>query len=495
MSEALVDATSTGDVAQGYEAVIGLEVHAQLLTDSKMFCRCAREYLDSPPNSNCCPVCLGMPGALPVINKTAVRYLIRAALALNCHIARHTKFDRKNYFYADLPKGYQISQFDMPLSEHGHLTVDVNSSPVTCGITRIHLEEDTGTMHHVGELLHSAKESEIDFNRCGVPLMEIVSEPDLRSADEAREYLVALRQILIYTGVSDGNLETGSFRCDANVSVRPRGETELGVKVEVKNMNSFRSVHRAIEYEIERQCQVLAEGGTLHQETRGWVDAQSRTVSQRTKEYAADYRYFPEPDLPPMEITDEVIAEIRAELPEMAPAKLERYVSKLGLSDYEATILVSTPTSAKTFEDLCERGVSPAVAAKWLLGEVARLENETHTPVAASALGLDGLTELIGLAAAGTINGTTAKDLLGELFATGGSPASLVKERGLGVVADSNELTAIVETAIAANPKAAEDFRSGKEAALQSLVGGVMKATKGRADARQVTELLRTKLS
>ena len=486
---------ATTAVDTGYEAVIGLEVHAQLLTRSKMFCSCSADYTGAPPNGNTCPVCLGLPGALPVMNRQAVEMTVRTALALNCEIPPFTKFDRKNYFYPDLPKGYQISQYDLPLSQHGHLEFDVNGERTRCGITRVHLEEDTGTMHHAGDVLQEALSSLVDLNRCGVPLMEIVGEPDLRSADAAREYLIRLRQILMYIGVNDGNLEQGSLRCDANVSLRRVGDPELGTKVEVKNMNSFRAVHRAIAFEIERQRQVLDEGGTLVQETRGWVEARSATVSQRSKEMAHDYRYFPEPDLPPLQLDRALVERIRTALPELPEARARRFCEQYGLSAYDAGVITSTRADADTYEALVQTGISSKGAANWLTGEVAALANLHRVPLAGSGLGVSGLAALLRLVEGGTINGSTAKDLLAELYMEGGDPAALVAERGLGQVGDADELGALVTAAIEANPKACEDFRGGREAALQSLVGYVMKATRGRADARLLTALLRERLA
>jgi aspartyl-tRNA(Asn)/glutamyl-tRNA(Gln) amidotransferase subunit B len=486
---------TTERVDTEYEVVIGLEVHAQLLTKSKMFCTCSAAYTAAPPNSNTCPVCLGLPGALPVMNRQAVEMTVRTALALNCEIPPFTKFDRKNYFYPDLPKGYQISQYDLPLSRNGHLEFLVDGERTRCGITRVHLEEDTGTMHHAGDVLQEATSSLIDLNRCGVPLMEIVGEPDLRSADAAREYLVRVRQILMYIGVNDGNLEEGSLRCDANVSLRPIGAEALGTKVEVKNMNSFRAVHRAITFEIERQAAVLDSGGTLVQETRGWVDTRGATVSQRSKEMAHDYRYFPEPDLPPLQLAPELVERIRAGLPELPEARALRFTEQYGLSAYDAAVLTTTRADADTYESLVGAGVSAKVAANWQMGDVAALANENRLPLAGSGLGVSGLAALLGLLEKGAINGSTAKELLAELYVGGGDPAALVAERGLGQVGDADELGSIISEVIEANPKACEDFRGGRDVALQSLVGQVMKATRGRADARLVTTLLRERLS
>ncbi|MGH7722483.1 MAG: Asp-tRNA(Asn)/Glu-tRNA(Gln) amidotransferase subunit GatB [Candidatus Dormibacteria bacterium] len=488
-------ASAPTSAAAGYEVVIGLEVHAQLLTRSKMFCSCSAAYTAAPPNGNTCPVCLGLPGALPVINRQAVEMTVRTALALDCDIPPFSKFDRKNYFYPDLPKGYQISQYDLPLSQNGCLQFVIGGQPTRCGITRVHLEEDTGTMHHAGDVLQEATSSLIDLNRSGVPLMEIVGEPDLRSADAAREYLLRLRQLLMYIGVNDGNLEAGSLRCDANVSLRPVGGTELGTKVEVKNMNSFRAVHRAITFEVERQAAVLVSGGRLVQETRGWVDTRGATVSQRSKEMAHDYRYFPEPDLPPLQLSAELVGRIRAGLPELPSARAARFVEQYGLSAYDAAVLTNSRADADTYEWLVGAGVSAKIAANWQTGDVAALANQHRVPLADSALGVSGLAALLMLLEAGTINGSTAKDLLAELYLVGGDPAALVAGRGLGRVGDAAELGAIIAEVMEANPKACADFRGGRAAALQSLVGQVMKATRGRADAQLVAALLRERLS
>ncbi|MDQ2959509.1 MAG: Asp-tRNA(Asn)/Glu-tRNA(Gln) amidotransferase subunit GatB [Candidatus Dormibacteraeota bacterium] len=483
------------DILTRYQPVIGLEVHAQLLTESKMFCSCSAAYIDAPPNSNTCPVCLGLPGALPVINRRAVELTVRTALALGCRIPPFTKFDRKNYFYPDLPKGYQISQYDLPMSLDGHLLFVVDGVPTRCGITRVHLEEDTGTMQHAGDVLQEAKASLVDLNRCGVPLMEIVGEPDLRSADAAREYLVRLRQILMYIGVNDGNLEQGSLRCDANVSLRPIGVEEMGTKVEVKNMNSFRAVHHAIVYEIRRQAEVLDGGGSLLQETRGWVDVRGATISQRSKEMAHDYRYFPEPDLPPLQLDSVFVDRVRGEIPELPQARAARFMEQYTLSLYDAEVLTATREDADTYEALVAAGVTAKNAVNWQMGDVAALANSHRVPLAQSGLGVAGLAALLSLLEGGTINGPTAKALLEELYLTGGDPAAIVSERGLGQVGDEATLRALVDEVMAANPQAVADFRGGKTQALGSLVGTVMKATAGRADARLVTAILHERLA
>lgn len=489
-----VESRAAVAVAERYEAVIGLEVHAQLLTRSKMFCGCSAAYTDAAPNDNTCPVCLGLPGVLPVINRQAVEYTVRTALALNCDIPRFTKFDRKNYFYPDLPKGYQISQYDMPLSLNGRVELAVDGERVRCGITRVHLEEDTGTMHHAGDVLQSATQSLVDFNRSGVPLMEIVGEPDLRTPEQAREYLVRLRQLLMYIGVNDGNLEQGSFRCDANISLRARGSDAFGTKVEVKNMNSFRAVHRALEYEIRRQAEELDAGRAIPQETRGWVETQGRTVSQRSKEYAHDYRYFPEPDLPPLQLDSEFVARVRGGLPELPEARARRFREQLGLSEYDAAQVTSTREDADAFEALVASGVPAKAAANWMSGDVAALANEHHVSLSASGLGVDGLSTLLRLVVGAVINGPTAKELLAELYVAGGDPEALVRERGLAQVSDTTELAALVDQAIAQNAVAAADFRAGKDKALAALVGAVMKATRGKAQPKLVDQLLRERL-
>ncbi|MGC8461396.1 MAG: Asp-tRNA(Asn)/Glu-tRNA(Gln) amidotransferase subunit GatB [Candidatus Dormibacteria bacterium] len=492
MEEAVMANAATGTE---YEVVIGLEVHAQLLTASKMFCRCSASYITAGPNENTCPVCLGMPGVLPVMNEEAIRDTILTGIALGCTIPEVSKFDRKNYFYADLPKGYQISQFDQPLTVDGTLRFVVDGKEVSCGIERVHLEEDAGTLHHLGSGIHSSHASLVDFNRAGVPLMEIVGRPDLRTPKEAREYVTTLRRILMFIGVNDGNLEEGSMRCDANISLRPKGATELGAKVEVKNMNSFRSIERALEHEIVRQTALLRRGETIPQETRGWIDPENRTVSQRSKEQAHDYRYFPDPDLPALSISRELVDELRRSLPELPSAMQTRFVSSYGISEYEAGVLTQERSDAETFEEIVKRGVDPVLAARWCIGDLAKLAKDSKTGIGASGLGVEGVAELLKLLHAGTINGATAKALAEELYTVGGSPAALVAERGLGKVSDRSAVEAMCQEAIAGNQKAVEDFRGGKEAAFQSLVGAVMKASRGRADAALVREVLTDLLS
>ena len=484
-----------GAAVRRYEAVIGLEVHAQLLTRSKMFCPCSAAYTDAAPNDNTCPVCLGLPGVLPVINRQAIEYTVRTALALNCEIPEFTKFDRKNYFYPDLPKGSQISQYDTPLSRFGFLEFKLDGGTVRCGVTRVHLEEDTGTMHHAGDVLQSATQSLIDFNRSGVPLMEIVGEPDLRTPDEAREYLIRLRQILMYIGVNDGNLEKGSFRCDANISLRELGAADFGTKVEIKNMNSFRAVHRALEYEIERQAGELDGGRSVSQETRGWVETRGQTVSQRSKEYAHDYRYFPEPDLPPLRLDAAYVGRVREQLPELPAARALRFQREHGLSEYDANVVIASRDDAEAFEALVATGIPAKIAANWMTQDVAALANEHRLPLSASGVGVRGLAALLRLLGDGVVNGPTAKELLAEIYVTGGDPGALVEERGLAQLSDESELAALVDRAIAEHEGAASDFRAGKDAALGRLVGAVMKATGGKAKPDMVNRLLRQRLT
>ena len=481
-------------IATKYEVVVGLEVHAQVLTQSKMFCGCSTDYLTAPPNANTCPVCLGLPGSLPVINRRAVEATIRTALALNCEIPEFSKFDRKNYFYPDLPKGYQISQYDLPLSRRGHLDFDVKGEPRRCGITRVHLEEDTGKLLHEGAI-HESQASLVNFNRSGVPLMEIVSEPDLRSADEAREYVMRLRAILQFIGVNKGDMESGQLRCDANVSLRPAGSTELGTKVEVKNMNSFRAIHRAIEYEIERQTQVLDTGGRLTQETRGWNDARGLTVSQRSKEFAEDYRYFPEPDLPPLDVSRTWVEEIHASLPELPAARRERFVTAYGLTPYDASLLTSTRPMAEFFEETVRLGAPAKASANWILGDFSRLLNADRNEIQDSSIKPRHLSKLISLIDSGAISGKMAKQIFDTMYRASDPGPALEAAGGSSQISGDAELAAIVEQVIAENAKSVADFKAGKEQALKFLIGQGMKLSKGRANPQRLDTLVREKIS
>ncbi|MGC2192901.1 MAG: Asp-tRNA(Asn)/Glu-tRNA(Gln) amidotransferase subunit GatB [Candidatus Dormiibacterota bacterium] len=476
-----------------WEAVIGLEVHAQLLTKSKMFCSCRADYLGLPPNSNTCPVCLGLPGALPVINEEGIRLTLRTALALNCEIPEFTKFDRKNYFYPDLPKGYQISQYDLPLSRDGWLEFEVEGRAVRAGITRVHLEEDTGTLHHAGEIQNSAF-SLVDLNRAGVPLMEIVGEPDLHSPAEARAYLATLRQLLVYIGVNDGNMDEGSLRCDANISLRPRGAEALGVKVEVKNMNSFRSVLRALEYELVRQREVLDEGGKLSQETRGWSELEQRTVSQRSKEEAQEYRYFPEPDLPPLLISRAQVAEVLAGLPELPAARRVRFLTQYRLADAQALLLTARPADSQYFEEVVGLGVTPQLAANWQLGELQGLCNAVNLAVEKCPVSAAALADLLKMVQSQEVTGKVAKEVLAKAFESGQNPAELVRSQGLGQVSDVDQISAMVDQVLVQNAKAAADYQAGKDQAFRALVGAVMALSKGRANNEIVNRLLLERL-
>ena len=480
-------------IATRYEVVVGLEVHAQVLTQSKMFCGCSTDYLTSPPNANTCPVCLGLPGSLPVINRRAVEATIRTALALNSEIPAFSKFDRKNYFYPDLPKGYQISQYDLPFSRHGRLEFDLKGEPRRCGITRVHLEEDTGKLLHAGAI-EEAQSSLVDFNRAGVPLMEIVSEPDLRSADEAREYVMRLRAILQYIGVNNGDMESGQLRVDANVSLRPLGQVEFGTKVEIKNMNSFRAIHRAIEFEIGRQTEVLESGGRLVQETRGWNDARGLTVSQRSKEFAEDYRYFPEPDLPPLEVSRDWVEKIRSGLPELPAARRERFIAAYGLTPYDASLLISSKPTAEYFEETVRLGAPAKAAANWLLGDFSRLLNAEHKEIDEASVKPTHLQQLIHLIDSGVISGKMAKQVFEAMYRAADPGPSLEAAKGSSQITDEGELEVLVDRVIAENPKSAADFKAGKQQALMFLVGQAMKVTKGRANPERLNALLREKI-
>ncbi len=482
-------------IAADFEVVIGLEVHSQLLTKSKMFCSCSTNYAYAAPNTHVCPICMGMPGVLPVINEQAIAYTIMTALALNCEIPEYSKFDRKNYPYPDLMKGYQISQYDIPLSKNGYLTIDHDSQIKRIGITRVHLEEDTA------RLLHHDGYSLVDINRSGTPLMEIVSEPDMRSPEEARLYMQKLREILVYLGVSSGRMEEGSLRCDANISVRPRGQQELGVKTEIKNMNSFRSVERALTYEAQRQIELLETGHSIHQETRGWVETRGLTVPQRSKEYAHDYRYFPEPDLPPLLISRAWVEEIRSQLPELPDARRARYVANYGLSAQDANVLTEDKALGDYFEQVLAishlSGVKARAkaAANLVLNDVVRLLKINSISVHESPLSPVASANLLDLLEKERITGKQAKEVLEEAFASGKMPDMIVKEKGLEPpISDQNALERIVEEVIANNSKASSDYRAGKTNALQALIGQVMKQTRGQAKADSVRKILIAKL-
>ena len=491
----------TTSVETKYESVIGLEVHAQLLTHSKMFCSCRADYQGAEPNTTVCPVCLGMPGVLPVMNRRAVEFVMMTGLALNCTIAEHTKFDRKNYPYPDLMKGYQISQYDQPIASNGWLMLHVDGQEKRAGITRVHLEEDVAKLFHRTDPLGETY-SLLDVNRAGVPLMEVVGEPDLRSPEEARQYLVNLRSILQYLGVSTGNMEEGSFRCDANISIRSWGQEEYGVKVEVKNMNSFRSVYRALQYEFDRQVRVMEEGGRISQETRGWVDDQEITVSQRSKEYANDYRYFPEPDLPPLAVSRQWVEEVRSRLAELPEARRDRYVQQYALPLYDATLLTASKATADFFEAVVAlKGVEgnalrqrAKAAGNWMLGDVARLLNASDLELEESRLTPGHLSEVLDLLDSGTLSTTMAKTVLEETFATGKAPQAVVQEKGLSQITDTASIEPVAQEVIEANAAAVADYMKGKDTAVRFLVGQVMKLTRGQANPTLVNQVLTEKL-
>jgi aspartyl-tRNA(Asn)/glutamyl-tRNA(Gln) amidotransferase subunit B len=489
------------------ETVIGLEVHAQLLTRSKMFCGCPTTF-GAPPNSQTCPVCQGMPGALPVVNRRAVEFGIRAALAFNCRVNDACRFARKHYYYPDMPKNFQISQYEEPLAEEGHLDIDVDGASRTIGIQRLHLEEDVGKLLHEGTL-ETAQASLVDYNRSGVPLMETVSKPELRSPDEAAAYLKAFRTVLVFLGVSNGNMEEGSLRCDANVSLRPRGARELGTKVEIKNMNSFRSVKEALEFEVRRQTQALAAGERIVQETRLWDADRGYTRAMRSKEYAHDYRYFPEPDLVPLTIDRPWVEELRAGLPELPRARRARFVTQYGLPPYDAEVLTQSRALAEYFDDAVKefaggggrpRPATLTQAAKatsnWIMSELLReLGADDEEAIRSSPVTPARLAGLLTLIEDGTISGKIAKDVFEKMLRSGEDAATIVRQEGLTQVADEAALGAVIDQVLAQSPKAIEDYKRGKTAAAKALVGQVMKATGGKANPGIVNRLLEEKLS
>ena len=472
-----------------YEPVIGLEVHVQLKTRTKLFCSCPNEF-GAEPNKNTCPVCLGLPGSLPVLNQAVLELAVRVGLALNCEVAERLKFDRKNYFYPDLPKAYQISQYDMPVNAKGSLEVETGSGLKKVGITRAHLEEDAGKLLHEG----IKDGSLVDYNRAGIPLLEIVSEPDLRSPEEAYEYLVFLKAILQYLEVSDCDMEKGSLRCDANISVRKKGETKLGTKVEIKNMNSFRAVQKAVEFEIEHQIGVLEDGGKLVQETRLWNESKGGTFSMRSKEFAHDYRYFPEPDLVPFTISRKTVEDVRKSLPELPAERAKRLIREHALSEADAFRLVQEKKLVEFYETCAKEKITPKLAANWISSELLGRLNEKGLSIDRSPVSPKALAGLIQLIENNTISGKIAKEVLPEMFETGKSAEVIVKEKGLVQVTDAKLIEAAVERVIQSSPKSVEDFRTGKKQALGFLVGQVMKETKGKANPKLVNEILERKL-
>ncbi|MBN1270372.1 MAG: Asp-tRNA(Asn)/Glu-tRNA(Gln) amidotransferase subunit GatB [Kiritimatiellae bacterium] len=471
-----------------YKVNIGLETHVQLKTKSKIFCGCSTAF-GLPPNTSVCPVCLGYPGVLPVLNREAVRLTVMTGLMIGSRISEYSKFDRKSYFYPDMPKNYQISQYDKPLCIGGSVEIDCEGRRKTIRVTRIHLEED------VAKNMHFENSSGVDFNRAGTPLMEIVSEPDMESADEAYAYLQALKSILLYAGVSDCNLEEGNVRCDVNVSVRPADRAEMGTKAEIKNMNTFRGVHRALAYEIKRQVAVIEAGGRIEQDTRRWIDEAGVTEAMRSKEYAHDYRYFPEPDLMPVALSREQIESWHAELPERPQARRERLAAQYGIPAYDAGVIVADKAVADYYEEVARLSGNPKAASNWVMTEVLRVLAERELDVRRLKIGPAALADLVRLVDEKVVNMPTAKELFAIMLEQGGAPRVIVKERGLGQVSDGAAIEGLADEAIAANPKSVADYRAGKEAALKFLIGQVMRLSKGKANPQVAADVLRRRLA
>ena len=487
--------------ATEYEAIIGLETHCQLNTKSKIFCSCPTSF-DSPPNTNVCPVCLGYPGVLPVLNQEVLASAVKLGLAIDGKITPHSKFDRKQYFYPDLPKNYQISQYDLPIVEQGQLEIEIvdkktkEVSRKIIGITRLHMEEDAGKLVHAGsERLSGSTHSLVDFNRTGVPLLEIVSEPDLRTGAEAAEYAQELRRLVRYLGISDGNMQEGSLRCDVNISVRKKGTKKFGTKVEIKNMNSFSAIQKAIEYEIDRQIEAIENGELIVQETRLWEEATQRTISMRKKEGSSDYRYFPEPDLPPLEVSPEQLKAWAEELPELPAHKRRRYEEEFGLSPYDARVLTDDRTVAEYFETAVIAGANAKLVANWISQDIAAYLNNNKLMITEIALQASDLAELVKLIETGTISGKIAKEILPELLTQGGSPKALVEKKGLIQISDSSAIEKLIEEIIASHPSELEKFRSGKTNLKGFFVGQVMKKSGGKADPKLTSQILDQKLS
>ncbi|MBQ9763429.1 MAG: Asp-tRNA(Asn)/Glu-tRNA(Gln) amidotransferase subunit GatB [Phascolarctobacterium sp.] len=476
-----------------YITVIGLEVHAELKTKSKAFCSCSTEF-GGVPNTHVCPVCLGMPGALPSLNKQVVEFAIRAGLALNCEIKVFNKFDRKNYFYPDLSKNYQISQYDKPICKHGHIDINLDGSEKRIGITRIHMEEDAGKLVHNGATISSSSSSSVDYNRAGVPLIEIVSEPDMRSAEEARAYLENLKAILEYIDVCDCKMQEGSLRCDANISIMPEGATKFGTRAEIKNLNSFRALVRAIDYEVERQKAVLEKGEEVVQETRTWDDTAGVTKSMRSKEEAHDYRYFAEPDLLPVELDEAWIERVRAELPELPAQRQARLMQDFGLPKYDASIIVATKAMAEYFDEAVKTTQDAKGIANWLLGDVSAYLNNEGITISEFNVTPAHLAELVNLTKEGVLSSKLAKKVFAEMLKADKAPKTFVKELGLEQVSDESAIIKLVEETLAENPQSVADFKAGKERAIGFLVGQIMKKSKGKANPEIVQKLLREAL-
>ena len=468
-----------------YEVIIGLEVHAELSTNTKMYCNCSTSF-GADPNTHCCPICTGMPGVLPVLNEKVVEYAVKAGLATNCEISRFSKQDRKNYFYPDLPKAFQTSQYDLPLCIGGHLDINVGGEKKRIGITRIHIEEDAG------KLIHDAYTGDtlVDMNRCAVPLIEIVSEPDIRSAEEAVAYMQTLKSILEYLDVCDCKMQEGSLRCDVNLSVRPVGQKEFGTRTETKNLNSFKAIQNSIEFEIKRQIEEVENGGTIYQETRRWDDAKGIGYAMRSKEDAHDYRYFPEPDLAPIVLSDDYINNIKENLPEMPHVKKERYIQEFSLPEYDADILTSSIKSANFFEAANAICNNPKAVANWIMGDFARMLNEKEIEINESKVTPENLAELISLIDKGTISSKIAKQVFEDMFESGENAKDIVEKKGLVQMSDEGAIKAIVEKVVEANPQSVADYKAGKDRAIGFLVGQIMKETKGKANPQIVNKLL-----
>jgi aspartyl-tRNA(Asn)/glutamyl-tRNA(Gln) amidotransferase subunit B len=491
--------TRAAPVKTAYEAVIGLETHCQLSTKTKIFSSSPTEF-GALPNTHIDPVCMGLPGVLPVLNEKVLEYAVKAGLALNCQIAPYSKFDRKQYFYPDLPKNYQISQYDLPIAEHGWLEielVDDDGNPIRkrIGITRLHMEEDAGKLVHGGsDRLSGSTFSLVDYNRAGIPLIEIVSEPDIRSGQEAAEYAQELRRIVRYLGVSDGNMQEGSLRCDVNISVRPVGQEKFGTKVEIKNMNSFSAIAKAIDYEIERQIQALEAGDRISQETRLWEEGSQRTISMRSKEGSSDYRYFPEPDLGPIEVSSQQLKQWRSELPELPAEKRRRYEEDLELSAYDARVLTDDLSIAEYFEATVAAGATPKLAANWITQDISAYLNKTKLPITGIPLQPSSLAELVNLIEKSTISSKIAKDILPDLLTHGGSAKELVERKGLIQISDASAIEPVIDQVIAGHPDELAKYRAGKTKLLGFFVGQVMKQTGGKADPKLTNQLLKKKL-
>lgn len=477
-----------------YETVVGLEVHTELKTKSKIFCGCTTEF-GGDQNTHVCPVCLGLPGVMPVLNQKVVEYAIRVGLALNCEILQFNKFDRKNYYYPDLPKNWQTSQYDLPICLNGHIDIEVGGKTRRIRITRIHMEEDAGKLVHSGNTISTSDSSNVDYNRTGVPLLEIVSEPDLRSGEEARAYVEKIRSIIKYLDVSDVRMEEGSLRCDANISVRLMGEEKLGTKTEIKNMNSLTALQKGVEYEAIRQAETLEDGGIIVQETRTWDDSKGMTLSMRKKEAENDYRYFPEPDLVPIVITDEQIEAARQSLPELPDAKMARFQAYYGLSEEDSSILTTMRETADYLDETVKAGADAKTAANWMLGDLSKMVNEANITFADAKVKPAQLAAMIELINKGTISGKIAKKVIVSMWETGKDPQAIVEEQGLVQITDTGAIEEIVKQVIADNPKSVEDFKSGKGKAIGFLVGQVMKLSKGRANPGVVNELLQKHLN